>query len=228
MSTLITPEVLPANEVVPATPRSKPVLGASIYGDSDAVLELLRKWLWTHCSTVRIFRSVLDHDARSAALDPSPDTLFFLASGDELIVLKRSREAGGCVNCLQTRRIAFKSYAEIMAARGGKAHDVPALALYTSFAQEVLNSLLPVLADAVLDGPSRGFCLQLRTLQVIPFVLARNSSCTLCGRADKEPISPEGLWTNSQLKPRDDSYRTKTLDELSFDVAELVNPVCGM
>ncbi len=228
MSTLIIPAPPRATHAPGAIPPGSMALCACVYADSEAVLELLCDWLDEHCATIRTYRTWTSSDGRFAAGNSPDNTLFFLAAGDEFLLMKRARGTGGCLNCLQTRRLAFKSYAEIMAAKEGRPFDVPALALYSEFAREVIGNLIAALGDKVLDDFSHGFCLRLRTLQVIPFVLSRSSGCAVCGQTD-DGISPENeFWTNPRPKLREDRYRIKRLSEISFDVKEIVNPVCGM
>jgi ribosomal protein S12 methylthiotransferase accessory factor len=229
MATLEIPTALQAVED-PESVAGEVILAprATVYADSEAVRQLLAEWLRDSFGSVHTFRTLHDPQARNVVLGASATTLFLLASSDELLVLKRSGAVGGCVGCLESRRLAFKSYAEIIAAKEGKPYDVPAAALYTRFTRDILNGLLTALCGIAAEGPSRGFCLRMRTLQIIPFVLGRVSGCRLCGGIADEPISAEIFWSSAALKRGKDSYRTRSLNELKLDIADAVNPVSGM
>ncbi len=202
---------------------------AIVYADSEAVRRLLAEWLRECFGAVYSFRSLHGPLARNAALDDSSGALFFFASADDLVVLKRGGESGGCISCLESRRLAFKSYAEIIAAKENKPYDIPAAAHYTRFTYDLLTGLLTALRGiAAKDGPSHGFCIRLRTLQILPFVLGRASGCPVCGKIADKPTPAEFSWSSEDVKRGIDIYRTRSLSELKINLADAVNPVCGM
>jgi ribosomal protein S12 methylthiotransferase accessory factor len=230
MATLEISSIFPeVEEAERAALEVSPVSRAIVYADSEAVCRLLGEWLLDVVAAVNTFRSLHDRQARSAALDTSAETIFLFASADDLLVLKRSGKSGGCIGCLESRRLAFKSYAEIIAARERKPYDVPAAAHYTRFTHDLLTGLLTALRDIVAaDGPSHGYCIRLRTLEILPFVLGRASGCSVCGGIAVEPHFAELALSSEAIKCGKETYRTRSLSDLKIDLADAVNPVCGM
>ncbi|WP_336048153.1 TOMM precursor leader peptide-binding protein [Streptomyces sp. CA2R101] len=141
-----------------------------------------------------------------------------------------------CGQCLNRRWQAVRSK-ELRDALelGGRTTEVGSTPYLVPFTVEVIGRLLSRLAAApgrcdsdTAAASARGVLLDLRSLRSREFVLTADPECQVCAEVTHEDEQDATLELTSSPKPAEGSFRSKSLDELALDEAQLANPVCGV
>ncbi|MER0480005.1 TOMM precursor leader peptide-binding protein [Streptomyces sp. Edi2] len=141
-----------------------------------------------------------------------------------------------CGQCLNRRWQSVRSK-ELRDALelGGRTVEVSSSPYFTPFAVEVIGRLLSRLAadpgrcdSDTAAASARVVLLDMRSLRSRGFVLLADPECQTCTEVITDDDHCAGLELISSPKPAEDSFRSKSLDELELDEAQLVNPVCGV
>lgn len=141
-----------------------------------------------------------------------------------------------CGQCLDRRWQAVRSK-ELRDALelGGRTTEVGSTPYLVPFTVEAIGQTLSRLAAAPgrCDGDTaaasaRVVLLDLRSLRSRGFVLTADPECQACAEVTSEDEQHAGLELTPSPKSAEDSFRSKSLDELTLDEAQLANPVCGV
>ncbi len=194
----------------------------------EVVCQKIRAWFDGSARNIEFFTDAAS-DLASVGVTHSPaSTIFVLALDDNLFIMKRTKPNGGCIRCLQLRRMGFRSPAEIIAIARGYTIDTLPLVWLTPFVKDVFVAMLDLIENNESAWLSVGWQLGLRDLKITPFVLEQDSSCTVCREVIPKPFQDNPVRLQSRMKQRVDSYRICNVEDLGIDVSRFVNPVCGM